>query len=177
MGWGLQIWIYHYLVCVSRGSQPWSLAGLNKNSLLFVPSIKDSEISIDKIKKTLSLPHVPNFQIFLWGFWGQVMKCRRIHSSDCHTVKVTNIWSEYSALINVNLVIAAFLLFQTLVLSTNMSHIFFFFYCLITDTMVTLKSPRVESIAVDNRIYTWKYTIAVNTWKVNLFLWKMCLKL
>lgn len=61
-----------------------------------------------------SLPHVPNFQIFLWGFWGQVMKYRCIHSSDCHIVKVTNIWLEYSALRNVNLVIAAFLLFQTL---------------------------------------------------------------
>lgn len=102
------------LVCVSRGSHPCSFAGLSKNPLLFVPSIKDSEISIDKIKKTLSLPHVPNFQIFLWGFWGQIMKYRCIHPSDCHIVKVTNIWLEYSALINVNLVIAAFLLFQTL---------------------------------------------------------------
>ena len=100
--------------CVSRGSHPWSLAGLNKNSLLSVSSIKDSEISIDKIKKTLSFPHVPNFQICLWGFWGQVMKYRCIHSYDCHIVKATNILLEYSALTNINLVIAAFLLFQTL---------------------------------------------------------------
>lgn len=99
---------------MSRGSHPWSLAGLNKNSLLSVSSIKDSEISIDKIKKTLSFPHVPNFQIFLWGFWSQVMKYRCIHSSECHILKAANIWLGYSALTNINLVIAAFLLFQTL---------------------------------------------------------------
>lgn len=38
----------------------------------------------------------------------------QVHFTDSQDVKATNIWLEYSALINANLAIAAFLLFQTL---------------------------------------------------------------
>lgn len=38
----------------------------------------------------------------------------QVHSSDSQNVKATNIWLEYAALINANLVIAVFLLFQAL---------------------------------------------------------------
>lgn len=38
----------------------------------------------------------------------------QVHSSDSQNLKVTNIWLAYSALINANLVMAMFLLFQTL---------------------------------------------------------------
>lgn len=37
----------------------------------------------------------------------------QVRASDSQRVQVTNIWLEYSACINANLVIAVFLLFQT----------------------------------------------------------------